>query len=79
MSERRAQDRIANNEAPPIAKRWKESTDPIEALLYKVMYEMCFVPDIEKRATAPEVARYMAKEGGKLMKKVVEQEASSKG
>jgi len=68
VSERRAQKRIADNEAPPIDRRWKESKDPIEALLYKVMYEMCFVPDVEKRASAPEVARYMEIEGGKIMK-----------
>ena len=70
VSEHKAQHRIAKNETPPIDKKWKESKDPIEALLYKIMYEMCFVPDVEKRATAPEVARYIAKEGGKLMKRV---------
>lgn len=70
VSEKSAQQRIANNEAPPIDEMRKTSRDPIETLLLKVMYEMCFVPDVKKRATAPEVAKYMEIEGSKIMERI---------
>lgn len=70
VTEKKAQKRIANNESPPLDDKWKESNDPVDRLLVKVMYEWCFVPDPEKRPSAPEVAKFLERESEKIMKEM---------
>ena len=70
VTEKKAQKKIASNESPPLDDKWKESNDPVDRLLVKVMYEWCFVPDPEKRPSAPEVAKFLEQESEKIMKEM---------
>lgn len=70
VNEQKAQKKIASNKSPPLDDKWKESNDPVDRLLVKVMYEWCFVPDPEKRPSAPEVAKFLERESEKIMKEM---------
>ena len=78
VSEKKAQKRIAKNESPPLDDKWKESTDPVDKLLVKVMYEWCFVADPEQRPSAPEVAKFLEEESEKIMKEMGMSEEEAK-
>ena len=71
-----AQALIAKNETPPLDEKWATSEDPAVALLVKVMYEMCFVPNIKARASAPEVARYLEVESDKILAQITSRAGS---
>ena len=56
------------NATPPLPEDYEdeENASPTTKLLVKVMYEMCFVADPEKRSSAIEVADYLKKEAKAL-------------